>query len=226
MRLADGSPRWLRKANPTITGLGQPIPDDLILATDRLGRVLAALHVDPSEASEVRSTDPSGSAEVIVSKVSARQEAWRRKLLEDAVVRVHDAELRRLPDAGSQEITDTGTWLVLAPGSTCRPRLSSPAWSWPTITTGAVPSPRSAGVRSGGRRTSGEGVRWPHAATGNPVVPGSRALLSSPHDSAPCLSPTASHRALGCGARLVFTSPSWSSANSRDGWAGGVPRGP
>ncbi|MGI8521883.1 MAG: hypothetical protein ACR2K3_01025, partial [Nocardioides sp.] len=62
-------------ANPSIAGLGQPIPDELVLACRRLARLLAALHADPTAARRIRAADPVNSADAIAAQASAREEA-------------------------------------------------------------------------------------------------------------------------------------------------------
>ena len=102
-------------ANPSIAGLGQPIPDELVLACRRLARLLAALHADPTAAQRIRAADAVDSADGITTQASAREEARQRQILDGAVSGVAGTELRWLPDDNASAIAGTSTWLVLAP---------------------------------------------------------------------------------------------------------------
>lgn len=102
-------------ANPSIAGLGPPIPDGLVLACQRLARVLAALHADPSAARRIRGADPVGGADAIVEQASALEEARQRTILKGAVSSVAGVEMHRLPARRALSSSGTDTWLVLAP---------------------------------------------------------------------------------------------------------------
>lgn len=110
-----------QEANASITGLGQPIPDELVRGCRRLGHLLAALHADPSAATQIRAADPTGSADAIIDQARTREDHRQRTALSRAVAGVPGAELHRIRTDNSS-IAISGTWLVVAPIE-----------SWPTL---------------------------------------------------------------------------------------------
>lgn len=102
-------------SDPSLAGLGRPIPGSLIDGVKRLADLLMVLHNDVSAASRIRGADPAEAVGRLLAAASSRARARQRRILDSAVRTIPGLELHLVtdPDPLPGGIDDTA-WLITA----------------------------------------------------------------------------------------------------------------
>jgi hypothetical protein len=113
---ADALAAAVAAADPTLSGLGSPIPKALIGDCRLLAGALAALHDDPSGAQRIRAADPHRSAGALIAAAAESCAARQRAILTEHVQGIPHAAIHRVEDPSPPSwAIDATAWVVTAP---------------------------------------------------------------------------------------------------------------